>query len=154
MEVLTAVIIVGLTVSVFFQVLSSSMKLEFKSREKIRSTFLARQTFNELMRYDPTEEGFPWDGTIEERPWTLELYPVAVEPEQAPGPDEIKLRWSHELYAFVFTLYEDPERKTYERLTLYKTFEKNHFTDDFKSEHLSELPDDMQPENTQEEAES
>ena len=48
MEVLVAVTIVSMTVSVFFQLLSGSMKLEHRGQEVIRKRLLADRVFGDL----------------------------------------------------------------------------------------------------------
>jgi len=139
MEVLVAMVIVGLVVVVFFQLLSGSLGLELKSRQKMATALLARETFDDLLRQDVRDDGFVWEGTVSGHPWTLAIAELdAVAPDSPGAPDEIRLQHTTELYAFTFTMYDSERRASAFRLYLEQSYATGHFTEEFRRRYLPE----------------
>lgn len=151
MEVLVAAVIVGLTVSVFFQLLSGSLRLEVRSRQTAEAVVESRMLFDQLMAMDVRDDEYPWSGEAEGRAWNVSMYAVDV-----PAPldadarsaeqseDELlTVRTPSELYRFVLDFTARGGRNV--RLSLYRDYEPGYFTDDFKNEHVQELAEDERP---------
>jgi hypothetical protein len=145
MEVLVAVIIVGFTITIFFQLISSSMKLEIKSRALLETTLKAGDFFQTLMTLDIRKDDFLWEGKEKGCPWELFLYPIEVEKEIQDG--EIQIKLPNELYLYRLVFYYTEERKKYMEFQQYKTHDKGYLSDDFKIDHLSELLEPESPDN-------
>jgi len=141
MEMLVAVIIVGLAVSVFFQLLSSSMKLTIRGRELLETALLAGDFFDTLLEQDVRDKDFEFEGEEKKHPWKLKIYPVDVEPEKEDR-DELRLTYPGEVYAYELTFYFSEEKTKHLRYTRYKAHPKDYFDDDFKAENLSEPPEE------------
>ena len=140
MEMLVAVIIVGLTVTVFFQLLSSSMRLTIRGRELLDVSLQAHDFFEELLERDVRGEFFKFENQEGEFPWELKIYPVDVEPEDDPD-DEVRLNYADEVYAYELTWYFSEEKIKSLKYMRYKAHPKGYFDDDFKAEHISDPPE-------------
>lgn len=141
MEVLVAVVLVGLTVTAFFELMAGSLRLEYKVQQKVGLPAIAKQAFDRLMERDVTDEEFPWEGVAAGHPYKLELVPVELQPDEEETRDqEIIITLPQELFAYVFYLYENEGMTNYLRLVKYVSYPPGHFTDEFLESHLS-LPD-------------
>ncbi|MFO7595926.1 MAG: type II secretion system protein [Desulfocurvibacter africanus] len=155
MEVLVAAVIVGLTVSVFFQLLSGSLRLEVRSRQTAEAVVESRMLFDQLMAMDVRDDEYPWSGEAEGRAWNVSMYAVDVpapldadsrsnEQSAEQSEDELLMvRTPSELYRFVLDFTARGGRNV--RLSLYRDYEPGYFTDDFKNEHVQELAEDERP---------
>lgn len=136
MEVLVAMVIVGLVVVVFFQLLSGSLGLELKSRQKIETALLARQTFDDLMRQEVRSDDFVWEGTVAGHPWTLTIAELDAEKIDDDTPAEVRLQHTSGLYAFTFTMFDSARRTGSFRLYLEQAYPTGHFSEAFLQRHL------------------
>ena len=76
MEVLVALVIAGLVVGVFFQVLASGLRLEFRSAEVVREVTEIRRIMDALMAMDVQDSEFAWSGEDVGLSWSLGIEPV------------------------------------------------------------------------------
>ncbi len=147
MEVLVAAVIVGLTVTVFFQLLSGSLRLEVRSRQMSEAVVEARMLFDQLMAMDVRESRYPWSGEAEGRAWNLSLYavdvPAPLDADARTGEELLSVRTPSELYRFVLDFTARGGRKV--QLALYRDYEPGYFSDDFKNDHVRELADGERP---------
>lgn len=134
LETLVAVIVVTLSVTVFFQLLSNSMNLEHRSRNLVHEAILASQVFGELQRHDVRAADFQWDGDADGLIWTLRIHPVDIDDGKL-DQGGITLALPQELYRFEFRYRQDdrPEQILYR----YATYPTDFFDDQFKGRHLS-----------------
>jgi len=77
LEMLIAMIIVGLVISIFFQLLSSSINLERKARGKTHAMLTAHTIVEKLKYSDPRKDGFKWQGSKNGYTWNLRLQPIS-----------------------------------------------------------------------------
>ncbi len=140
-EVLVAVVVVGLAVTLFSQLTSTSMNLQVKARERLGGVMTAREVFAEVMQYDVRTENFPWSGESAGNAWRLEIFPVRVAPEEAPESEEeeFRVKWTHEVYGFRFTYFRPGGEKFAAQLVRYKLLPVGFFSDEFLEENVSEL---------------
>lgn len=144
MEVLVAVVIVGLTVTVFFQLLSASLRLEARSRRAAEAVVEARMLFDQLAAMDVRGDDFPWSGEADGRAWTVRMHAVDVsDPLDARRDEPFAVRTPSELYRLVLDFRAQGGRTV--TLTLYRDFEPGYLSDDFKNEHVRALPEDEEP---------
>lgn len=143
LEVLVALALTGFVVTVFLQLLSSSLRLEGKARSRTQTAFTARLTFDKLMDQDVRDEAFPWQGENESARWLFTVHPVEtaktrdeLEQEIEGEPGEITLRLQNELYQYA--LEYAPQSGVSIRLAQLVTLPRNHFSLEFRNEHLSE----------------
>ncbi|MCD6430555.1 MAG: type II secretion system protein [Deltaproteobacteria bacterium] len=138
LEMMVAVLIVGLTVTTFFQLFGASLRLEQRARGFDEIIVLGRQTFALLRARDLRSDEFPWLGESENFSWSLHLESVDVKPDvDAEADDEIlSLRWTSELYRLVFALQDIRRPGRHLRLVAYQQVKPGYFTDEFKEEHL------------------
>ncbi len=140
LEMMVAVLVVGLTVTTFFQLFGASLRLEQRGRGFDEVIVVGRQTFVELLVRDLRKDEFPWSGEVEDFSWELQLEAVDVKPEvDAEAADEgVALRWTSELYRLVFTIQDKNRPGRHLRLVSYRQLNPGYFTDDFKEKHLAE----------------
>ncbi len=143
MEVLVAVVIVGLTVTVFFQLLSTSLRLEARSRRTAEAVVEARMLFDQLAAMDPRGDDFPWSGEADGRAWTVSMHAVDVPAPLDARDEPLTVRTPSELYRLVLDFRAQGGRTM--TLTLYRDFEPGYLSDDFKNEHVQALPEDEEP---------
>ncbi len=138
LEMMVAVMIVGLTVTTFFQLFGASLRLEQRGRGFDEIIVLGRQTFAFLQARDLRQDEFPWSGEIENFSWSLRLEPVDVKPEvdEALDDENLNLRWTSELYRLVFALQDRRRPGRHLRLVAYSQVKPGYFTDAFKEEHF------------------
>ena len=147
-EMLVAVVIVAISVTVFFQLLSSSMKLAHKSRVKLARAQQADELFARLLAMDIRDEKFPWqsdaaaaDGVT----WQVHLYPLLVQDEFVAGVadhvDEghFHPRLLYELYRQRLELYSASGRLLVQLDTI-RRFPPAWFSARFKQQHLELVP--------------
>jgi prepilin-type N-terminal cleavage/methylation domain-containing protein len=82
MEVLVASIIVGLTLGVLFQVMSSGAKLRLASRDALDTTLAARQIFDGITVEEMSSPDFAWSGEDLGGKWELTLEPIEIPADQ------------------------------------------------------------------------
>ena len=138
LEMMVAVMIVGLTVTTFFQLFGGSLRLEQRGRGFDEIIVLGRQTFAFLRVRDLRKDDFPWSGEIENFSWSLRLEPVDVKPDvdEVTDDETLSLRWTSELYRLVFALQDMRRPGRHLRLVAYRQVKPGYFTDEFKEEHL------------------
>ncbi len=138
LEMMVAVLVVGLTVTTFFQLFGASLRLEQRGRGFDEVIVVGRQTFVELLVRDLRKDEFPWSGEVEDFSWELQLEAVDVKPEvDAEAADEgVALRWTSELYRLVFTIQDKNRPGRHLRLVAYRQLNPGYFTDDFKEKQL------------------
>ncbi len=142
LEMMVAVLVVGLTVTTFFQLFGASLRLEQRGRGFDEVIVVGRQTFAELLVRDPRRDEFPWSGEIEDFSWELHLEAVDVKPEagEEPADEGIPLRWTSELYRLIFTIQDRKRPGRHLRLVAYRQVSPGYFTADFKEKHLVKKP--------------
>ena len=138
LEMMVAVMIVGLTVTTFFQLFGASLRLEHRARGFDKIIVLGRQTVACLQVRDLRRDEFPWSGEIENLSWSLRLEPVDVKPDAdaVADSDSVTLRWISELYRLVFVMQDKQRPGRHLRLVSYRQVKPGYFTDEFKKEHL------------------
>jgi len=138
LEMMVAVLIVGLTVTTFFQLFGASLRLEQRARGFDEIIVLGRQTFALLLARDLRSDEFPWSGEVENFTWSLSLEPVDVKPDEDIAADDeaLTLRWTSELYRLVFALQDIRRPGRHLNLVAYQQVKPGYFTDEFKEEHL------------------
>lgn len=138
LEVLVAVVIVALTVTIFFQLLSSSIRLEIKGREQIDIVLAASQIFDTVMEAAINEPEFDfWEGEEDGISWDLTI--LEMENVSLLAEDEIPMRVDKNLYKFILAVHYGTDRKKTMRLYRYKAYEPNFFPQDFVNAHVKEL---------------
>lgn len=138
LEMMVAVLIVGLTVTTFFQLFGGSLRLEQRTRSFDEIIFLGRQTFALLLARDMRGDEFPWSGEIANFTWNLRLEPVDVKPDVDVSSDDetLTLRWTSELYRLIFAIQDSRHPGRHLKLVAYQQVKPGYFTDEFKEEHL------------------
>ena len=133
LEVLISLTIVALTVTVYFQLISSGMKLEHRSGQKVEAAIRAQQIFEELKTRDVREDEFPWEGEDRKCTWQLQIRPRDVQTLEMEEENP-SLKKETELYIYVFR-YACPEDK---EIVLHRlvVVSPNFFSDQFKKEHM------------------
>lgn len=140
LEMMVAVVLVGLVVTTFYQLFAGSLRLEIRARGFDEVVVAGRLVFAQLMSRDPRTDEFPWSGEDEKFTWSLELQEIAGPPpadaEALRDDEEPALRWSSELYAMVFQMQDKLRPGRHLKLMAYRQVEPGYFTDEFKDEHL------------------
>ena len=139
LEMMVAVLVVGLTVTTFFQLFGASLRLERRGRGFDEVIVIGRQTMAQLLVRDLLKDEFPWSGEIENFDWNLHLEPVDVKPDadENAAAEGIILRWPSELYRLVFTIQDKNRPGRHLRLVAYRQVAPGYFTDDFKEKHIA-----------------
>lgn len=138
-EILVAVFIVGLSLTVFFQLLSGNIKLSYKGRHLLNSAIHADEIFSKLLLQDITSEDFVWHAEIEQGEWDLQLKAIEIQ-ETDIDTDELNIILPADLYRLVFTLYAADGRPVIS-LASVRQYPFNYFPEDFKQEHVHQLDD-------------
>jgi len=138
-EVLVAFIIVGLSLTVFLQLLSGSMQLSHKSRYLLDQAIRADEVFSQILLQDIRTEDFLWQDNEGDGRWELQLKSIEV---ADPDMDEKELITipPAELYQLVFTFYAADDRPTI-ILKSVRQYPLTYFTDEFKQLHLRTIED-------------
>lgn len=136
LEVLVAVVIVALTVTIFFQLLSSSIRLEVKGREQIDIVLTASQIFDTVMEKAIAEPEFDsWSGEEEDVRWDLAIH--EEENSLLLSEGEIPLKVNQNLYKYILTVHYGNDREKTMRLYRYMAYEPNYFTADFVDAYVT-----------------
>ncbi len=133
MEVLVAMVITGMAVAVFFQIISSSIRLEYNSIQRTSEAVKVSQAFGKAMALDVRKNDFNWQGEHEEDSWSLRIEPVDTQKTRS-YIEENHLRLSSELYKYVFK-YRTHEGREW-ILVRYVQHEKGFFDEDFQMRHF------------------
>ncbi len=133
LEVLISLTIVALSVTVYFQLMSAGMKLEYQSGERIALAVQAEQFFEQLQTQDVREDDFQWQGEDGECAWQLQIEPTDVQ-VQKWEEDDIPLTKNTELYTYILTyICPDEQPKVLRRIVV---VDPDFFSDQFKNEHF------------------
>lgn len=133
LEVLIALTIVALAVTVYLQLMSAGMKLEYKASKKIDHAVQAEQFFEGLQCQDVREDDFQWQGEDGECQWRLKILPKDVQ-VQKWEKDDVQITRNTELYSFKLT-YSCPDA-TPLTLRRWEVLDPDFFSDQFKDEHI------------------
>ena len=135
-EMLIAVFIVGLALTVFLQLLSGSMRLKSQSSSLLNYTTRADEIFSYLLTRDIKDETFVWQAEAEKGHWRLQLLPVEIrKPVEAEDP-EVRIDLPTELFMLRFTFYS-PEDRPVTTLELVRQYPLGYFSEDFLAQHLA-----------------
>lgn len=137
LEVLIAMTIVAMTVTVYFQLISAGMKLEFQADRKVALVVQAQQVFARLQTQDVRDDSFQWTGEQDECTWNLHFQPQDIQ-DLVLEDNEINMKQPTELFSFLFT-YTCPKDK---RVVMQRTIVvgKDHFSDQFIQDHEAMNP--------------
>ena len=138
LEMMVAVLVVGLTVTTFFQLFGASLRLERRGRGFDEVIVIGRQTMTQLLVRDLRKDEFPWSGEVENFDWDLHLEPVDIKPDvdEKAADEGISLRWKSELYRLIFAIQDKNRPGRHLRLVAYRQVAPGYFTDDFKEKHI------------------
>lgn len=133
LEVLVSLTIVAMTVTVFFQLISSGMKLEHRSGQRVDAAVRAQQMFERLQIRDVREDDFEWQGEDNGCAWDLAIRPEDIQSMQMDD-DTPAMKKETELYTYIFgyTCRDDREI-VLERMVVVGP---NFFSDQFKKDHM------------------
>jgi len=134
LEVLVALVITGMTVAVFFQVLSSGLQLEFASMQRTAETVKVNQKFNEVVASDVRDSDFEWRGGDDHGSWSLRIEQVDTEQTRAHSDDQLQV--DSDLYRYVFQYQSHRGREW--TLFRYAQHAADFFDQDFKRQHLQD----------------
>ena len=132
-EMLIAVIIVGTSLAVFFQLIASSLKLEKKSRDQFDSLIAAKETFNRLNKKDLRSDDFPWKGGDENTAWVVQMFAPGCAAISGDGEEQISTSIGNYYKIQIEAEYKDHGRVVLER---YIRFPDAYFSDEFKAGHI------------------
>ena len=118
MEVLVALVIVGIALGVLFQVVSGSMRLGFKARKHHEVWADVAEVFERVLPEEPDWERLRWDGMDARATWRIEVHPVAMK----AWLDPLGMSSSRDLFKFVLVYRELTGDRTV-RLSSYRTVE-------------------------------
>ena len=138
LEMMVAVLVVGLTVTVFFQLFSASLKLERRGRSFDEIIIRGQEIFALLQARDLRRDDFPWSGEEGDFSWQLTLEPVEIKPDVDQETEETPtLRLPSELYRLVFVIRNRNHPARQLRLVAYRRVAVGYYNDEFKKEHLA-----------------
>ncbi|MDZ7761343.1 MAG: prepilin-type N-terminal cleavage/methylation domain-containing protein [Desulfovermiculus sp.] len=131
LEVLIALTIVAMAVTVYFQLISAGTKLEYQARQNMDLVVQAQQFFEQMQTRNVRDDDFKWQGEHQGCAWDLEIKPVDVQ-ELHMDQDETTLKKETEIYSYVLT-YACPEQKDmlFQRMVVVG---KDFFSDEFKQD--------------------
>ncbi|WP_321531237.1 type II secretion system protein [uncultured Desulfuromonas sp.] len=133
-EMLVAVVLVGMVLTVFLQVFSGSMRLSRKSRAMLEHHLQAEALFSRVLLQDERDEYFAWQGENDIGRWEIvlqELDTVVPLEEQ----DEITLALPSELFIETLTFYP-AATTTSVVLQQIRRWPLNHFSEDFRLQNV------------------
>lgn len=133
LEVLVAVVITGTVVTVFFQILSAGMRLEFRAQERTAEVLKVSQVYQDLLARDCREDDFVWQQESGDQTWKLRVEEVETVEMNSQGEDPLNL--DSELYRYVFE-YTGPSGRTW-TLTRLVRHDPGFFSEDFKRDHFN-----------------
>lgn len=135
LEVLVAMIITGLVVTVFFQLLSAGLRLEYRADQGTQGILDLGQAWTQVIAQDVREDDFQWEGELEQGSWSLEIEPVETEMRAWRDLDqEHGLQLSSELYRYIFSFRSAEDRQW--ALIRYVRYDPDFFSDEFKRIHF------------------
>lgn len=131
-EVLVSLVITGMVVTVFFQILSAGIRLEFSSAGRTGEIVVLRQVFSTLISQDVRADDFQWQGELEGDFWSLRV--EEAETIRTSADSETFLNLDSELYRYVFE-YTGKDAREW-TLVRYVQYEPGFFSEDFKRIHF------------------
>lgn len=134
-EILVAVFVVGLSLTVFLQLFSGSLRLSYKSRYLLNETIRADAIFSYLLKQDIVHEDFSWSGEISDGSWDLHMNSLQTLDTLDENLKQVAFDLPAELYQLVFTLRSLDGRAVIV-LTSTQTYSSGYFSEDFKKEHI------------------
>ena len=134
LEVLVALVITGMAAAVFFQILSSGMRLEFDSAKRIREIINLNQSFTKVIASDVRNPEFKTKGEAFGGAWSLRIEQVDTDKTRIPSQDTLSV--DSELYRYVFKYQTEDGREWI--LIRYVQHEPDFFDIEFKSNHFSQ----------------
>lgn len=132
-EVLVALVITGMTVTVFFQILSAGIRLEFSSDQRTGQVLNVKQVFGSVINQDVREDDFEWQGEYLDGSWTLQIEQVETLETYVDSEDPMRL--DSELYRYVFEYTSQDGREW--TLVRYAQYSPEFFNEDFKDTHFN-----------------
>lgn len=131
-EVLVSLVITGMVVTVFFQILSAGIRLEFSSAGRTGEIVELRQIFSTLISRDVRADDFQWQGELDGDFWSLSV--EEAETIRTNADSETFLNLDSELYRYVFE-YTGKDAREW-TLVRYVQYEPGFFSEDFKRIHF------------------
>ncbi len=131
-EVLVALVITAMVVTVFFQVLSAGMRLEYISVKRTGDMVQLKQVFGSVIAMDIQDDNFKWSGEHGDGRWTLGIEEVETLKSQLDSDEALQL--DSELYRYVFE-YENQDGHKW-TLVRYVQYEPGFFSEDFRRVHF------------------
>nr|WP_320051368.1 type II secretion system protein [uncultured Desulfuromonas sp.] len=137
-EMLVAVVLVGMVLTVFLQVFSGSMRLSRKSRAMLEQHLQAEQLFSRFLLQDERDDLFPWQGENETGRWEIVLQErdtvIPLEEQE-----EVVITLPSELFVETLTFYPVA---TDSSIVLQQIRRRplNYYTEDFRQQFV--LPAD------------
>jgi len=132
LEVLVSLVITGMVLAVFFQIMSSSLRLEHSAGKAVEEAVHMEQVFKTLLAGDVRDSDFQWEGEKDGNTWTLQIQEVDTEQTRAHSENTLHMR--SELYRYIFE-YQSRKGKTW-TLVRYVQHEPDFFDEDFKRRHF------------------
>lgn len=132
MEVLVAMLVTAVSTVIFFQIVSSSMRLELKSRDRLEQAVQVEQIFGGLMFKDMLADDFMWQEEQKTQSWHLNIEEIETRHLSETSVNPVSLEF--ELYRVVFEFRaHDGAIWT---LIRYVMHSPDYFSEDFKRVHL------------------
>jgi prepilin-type N-terminal cleavage/methylation domain-containing protein len=131
-EVLVALVITGMAVTVFFQILSSGIRLEFTSAQRTGDVVNLKQAFEAVISRDVQDRGFEWQGEYDHGSWSLQIEQAETLKTHVDADESLNI--DTELYRYVFEYKSEDGREW--TLVRYAQYEPDFFSEDFKNLHF------------------
>lgn len=131
-EVLVALVITGTVITVFFQVLSAGMKLEYSASERTEQVVDLTQAYSNILSQDVQDEGFEWEGEYNGSFWNFRIEHVETLKTHSETDESFNL--DTELYRYVFEFTKGGRDWQITRLMQH---DPDFFSDDFKRTYLN-----------------
>lgn len=131
-EVLVAMVITGLVVTVFFQLLSAGIRLEYRSIQRTKDVLNVGQAFAKVLSEDVRQTDFEWRKEDKGNVRILRIEPVETLKTHMESEQPIKL--TSELYRYVFEYTNEDKRRW--TIVRYVQHDLDFFSEDFKSTHF------------------
>jgi len=132
LEVLVSLVITGMVIAVFFQIMSSGLRLEYNADKGVKKVVEMDQAFKALLASDVRDRDFQWEGESDGSSWTLLIQQVDTEQTRAYSDDT--LHAASELYRYIFKYKTSKSREW--TLVRYVQHEPGFFDEDFKRRHF------------------
>jgi predicted hydrolase (HD superfamily) len=130
--VLVAMVITGLVVTVFFQLLSAGIRLEYRSIQRTKDVLNVGQAFAKVLSEDVRQTDFEWRKEDKGNVRILRIEPVETLKTHMESEQPIKL--TSELYRYVFEYTNEDKRRW--TIVRYVQHDPDFFSEDFKSTHF------------------